>query len=99
MVLMASGEWLVYRSHCNKVPPHQVRDIFLAKGSNGKWYYGTCHFCVRMCGLVIMQHEQPYDLTTFAERYDLREFDGVSDECLQATRTFPNPSIQWNLCG
>jgi nitrogen fixation-related uncharacterized protein len=39
MVLMASGEWLVYKSHCSKAPPHQVRDIFLAKGSNGKWYY------------------------------------------------------------
>jgi hypothetical protein len=90
MILMVSGEWLVYRSHCNKVPPHQVRDIFLAKGSNGRWYYSTCHFCVRMCGLVIMQHEPPYDLTTFAQRYHLREFDGVSDECLQQTQTFPS---------
>ena len=92
MVLMASGEWLVYKSHCSKAPPHQVRDIFLAKGSNGRWYYSTCHFCVGMCALVIMQGEPPYDLVTFALRYHLKEFDGVSDECLQQTQTFPDTS-------
>jgi hypothetical protein len=94
MILTASGEWLVYKSHCNKVPPHQVRDIFLAKGSNGRWYYSTCHFCVGMCALVMVQDLPPYDLATFALRYHLKEFDGVSDECLQQTQTFPgtNPT-------
>ncbi len=92
MVLMASGEWLVYKSHCSKAPPHQVRDIFLGKGSNGRWYYSTCHFCVGMCALVMMQDMPPYDLATFALRYHLKEFDGVSDECLQQTQTFPDPS-------
>ena len=33
MILMESGEWLVYRSHCSKEAPHLVSDIFLAKGS------------------------------------------------------------------
>jgi hypothetical protein len=92
MVLMASGEWLVYKSHCSKAPPHQVRDIFLAKGSNGRWYYTTCHFCVGMCALVMIQDVPPYDLATFALRYHLKEFDGVSDECLQQTQTFPDTS-------
>jgi hypothetical protein len=92
MVLMASGEWLIYKSHCSKAPPHQVRDIFLAKGSNGGWYYSTCHFCVGMCALAMMQDVLPYDIETFARRYHLKEFDGVSDECLQQTQTFPATS-------
>ncbi|MGO8839262.1 MAG: hypothetical protein ACLQAH_12650 [Limisphaerales bacterium] len=90
MILMASGEWLVYKSHCSEAPPHQVLDIFLAKGSNGKWYYSTCHFCVGMCALVMMQDMPSYDLATFARQYHLKEFDGVSDECLQQTQTFPD---------
>src|SRR5262249_53013344 len=44
LILMESGEWLVYRSHCSKAKPHTVNDIFLAKGSDGKWYYSTFHF-------------------------------------------------------
>ncbi len=92
MILMASGEWLVYKSHCSEAPPHQVLDIFLAKGSNGKWYYSTCHFCVGMCALVMMQDVPPYDLATFARQYHLKEFDGVSDACLQQTQTFPDTS-------
>jgi len=90
MILMKNGEWLVYKSHCNKVPPHQVRDIFLARGSNGKWYYSTCHFCVGMCVLLMMQEVQPADIATFARLYHLREFDGVSDECLKETQTSPD---------
>jgi hypothetical protein len=77
-----------------------VRDICLAKGSDGRWYYTTCHFCVGMIALMMMQEEvaqpyfpnpqQPPDLTFFISRYHLREFDGVSDECLKETKTFPD---------
>ncbi|MBI4026413.1 MAG: hypothetical protein HY360_15620 [Verrucomicrobia bacterium] len=91
MILMLDGEWLVYKSHCNKVPPHDVRDIFLAKGSNGKWYYSTCHFCVGMCVLLMEQQDvPPLDLETFIRVYHLKEFDGVSDECLQQTQIGPS---------
>ena len=94
MILMRSGEWLVYKSHCNKAPPHNVMDIFLAKGSDGKWYYTTCHFCLGMLALRMMQEElddeRPSDLAFFAKRYHLREFDGRSDECLKETKTFPD---------
>ena len=96
MILMRNGEWLVYRNHCSKQSPHTVKDIFLAKGSNGKWYYTTCHFCVGMYALILMQSElpenQPATLAAFAKRYHLREFDGHSDACLQTTMTSPaNP--------
>ena len=86
MILMGSGEWLVYKSHCSKEPPRQLTDIFLAKGSNGKWYYSTCHFCMGMVVLTMVQHgNPPRDLATFAKVYHLQEFDGSSDECLKAT--------------
>ena len=90
MILMESGERLVYRSHCRKQAPRNVSDIFLAAGSDGKWYYTTCHFCVGMVALLMMQDEQPPDLAFFVERYHLQEFDGTSDDCLQETKTFPD---------
>jgi len=89
MILMKSGEWLVYKSHCSKRPPKNVRDIFLANGSDGKWYYSTCHFCVALTTLRLNQQDPPKDLASFAKRYQLREFDGVSDDCLKETKELP----------
>lgn len=94
MVLMSNGEWLVYKNHCPKEPQHPndkprryVSDIFLAKGSNGKWYYSTCHFCVGM--IVIVGNDPPPSIEDFALHYHLREFDGKSDACLQQTEFMP----------
>ena len=89
MILTGSGEWLVYMSHCSKAKPHNVKDIFLARGSDGKWYYSTFHFCVGMVGLRGEQETQPPDLKMFVHEYHLREFDGQSDECLKKTKTWP----------
>ncbi len=89
MILMASGEWLVYRSHCSKEAPHLVKDIFLAKGSDGKWYYSTFHFCVGMVALLGEQETQPPNLAMFVHEYNLRQFDGRSDECLKETKSWP----------
>jgi hypothetical protein len=89
LILMENGEWLVYRSHCSKAKPHTVEDIFLAKGSDGKWYYSTFHFCVGMVALRGEQETQPPSLAMFVHEYNLRQFDGRSDVCLQKTATFP----------
>ncbi len=89
MILMVSGEWLVYRSHCSKEAPHVVKDIFLAKQSDGKWYYSTFHFCVGMVALMGEQETQPPTLAMFVHEYNLREFDGQSDECLKETKSWP----------
>ena len=89
MILMRSGEWLIYKSHCPKEKPRLVKDIFLAKGSDGKWYYSTFHFCVGMVWLRGEQETQPPDLAMFVHEYNLRQFDGRSDECLKETGTFP----------
>jgi hypothetical protein len=56
-----------------------VHDIFIAKGSDGKWYYTDFHFCVRMMVL----NDQPASLAEFKHRYFLAEFDGVSDAALE----------------
>jgi len=88
MILMRSGEWLIYRNHCSKEALHGFSDIFLAKGSDGRWYYSTYHFCVKMVNLIMMQDgESPKDIASFASDYFLQEFDGKSDECLQSTCT------------
>jgi len=90
MILMRSGEWLAYRNHCNKETPHLVDDICLVKASNGRWDYTTCHFCVGMVALGMMQDEKPKDLASFVDHYQFREFDGTPDDCLQPTKTFPD---------
>ena len=90
MILMDSGEWLVYKSHCKKEAPRDVSDICIARGSDGQWYYTTVHFCVGMIALMMMQDEQPADLSSFIHRYHFRRFDGVSNECLKETKTFPD---------
>jgi hypothetical protein len=89
MILMGSGEWLIYKSHCSKEAPHLVNDIFLAKCSDGRWYYSTFHFCVRMVALRMEQETQPPNLAMFVHEYNLRPFDGQSDDCLKETATWP----------
>lgn len=90
LMLMESREWLIYKSHCHKEAPHNVSDICIAKGSDGKWYYTTCHFCVRMIVLTSMQDDPPKDLVYFIRRFHFKEFDGQSNECLKETKTFPD---------
>jgi hypothetical protein len=96
MILMSNGEWLMYQNHCPKevlrLPVktrRPVSDIFIAKGSNGKWYYSTCHFCVDMMALIGFQDDPPADIVSFAQRYHLVEFDGQSDDCLRKTESVP----------
>lgn len=88
LILMKNKEWLIYKSHCNKRAPHNVSDIFIAKGSDGNWYYSTYHFCIDMFVLKHMsEYEQSDDLKVFISRYSLKTFDVKSNECLQ--RTWP----------
>ncbi len=86
LILMKNKEWLIYKNHCSKRAPHNVSDIFIAKGSDGNWYYSTYHFCIDMFVLKHMhEYGQPENLKTFISQYSLKQFDGKSDECLQKT--------------
>jgi len=82
IILTRDGEWLAFANSCQK-QDGRIPDIFLARGSDGLWYYSTYHFCVGM--LVLRVEEQPEDLATFAKTYFLQTFDGQSDDCLQKT--------------
>jgi hypothetical protein len=82
IILTRKGEWLAYANSCQK-QDGRIADIFLARGSDGHWYYSTYHFCVGM--VVLRMEEQPEDLDTFAKTYFLQTFDGQSDDCLQKT--------------
>jgi hypothetical protein len=82
IIVTRKGEWLAYANSCQK-QDGRIPDIFLARGSDGRWYYSTYHFCVGM--VVLRMEEQPEDLATFAKTYFLQMFDGQSDDCLKKT--------------
>jgi hypothetical protein len=86
VVLMANGEYLVY-SHIDAKQDRRISDLFLARGSDGKWYYSTYHFCIHMVTLRMggMGESRRGSILEFASEYALREFDGQSDECLKKT--------------
>ena len=79
---MRNGDWLAYANICQK-EDSRIQDLFLGRGSDGRCYYSTYHFCKGMIGLKM--EEQADDLVEFAKTYCLRQFDGHSDECLQKT--------------
>jgi hypothetical protein len=82
VIVMRNGEWLAYANICQK-EDRRIHDLFLGRGSDGKWYYSTFHFCKGM--VVLRMEEQSESLAAFAQTYYLRPFDGNSDECLQKT--------------
>ena len=82
VIVMTNDEYLVYASrhgHDNGSLDH----LFLAHGSDGRWYYSTYHFCNNMAGVI--GDDPPGTIADFARRYAVREFDGKSDVCLQHT--------------
>ena len=81
-IVMRDGEWLAYANICQK-EDGRIRGLFLGRGSDGRWYYSTYHFCKQM--VVLRMEEQSTNLVGFAQAYYLRPFDGHSDDCLQKT--------------
>jgi hypothetical protein len=84
LALMKNGDWIFYANICQKQDV-TIPDLFIARGSDGKWYYSTFHFCIGMLNAKVVP--QPESLTQFVDWYYLEEFDGHSDECLK--RTWP----------
>ena len=58
--VMVDGSWMVYRSICSK-EDSSISDIFIGRGSNGKWYYSTYHFC-RDAYIISSWYERPESL-------------------------------------
>jgi hypothetical protein len=89
LMLLNNGEWLAYRSICSKENP-KIADLFLARGSDGNWYYSTYHFCK---GMIVLQGDfPPESISNFVQEYFLQKFDGQSDDCLE--KTWPRPREQ-----
>ncbi len=82
VLLMTNGEFLVHASR-HGFNNGLVDHLFLAHGSDGRWYYSTYHFCNRMAG--VSGDDPPGSIAEFATKYAVREFDGKSDECLHHT--------------
>lgn len=82
VILMTNGQYLVY-AFWHGSNSGVVDHLFLAHGTDGKWYYSTYHFCNRMAG--ISGDDPAGSIGEFARTYSLREFDGTSDECLKHT--------------
>jgi hypothetical protein len=85
VIVLRNGDWIAYASICSKQDPRIV-DQFIGRGSDGKWYCSTYHFCTNMVGLAM--DEPTPSLAEFVKLYALREFDGGSNECL--SRTWPS---------
>jgi hypothetical protein len=88
VVLMANGEWIVCQNICRKSDA-RIDDLFLGRGSDGRWYYSTFHFCKHK--VVLMQERQPASIAEFADGYWLKPFDGRSNECLKMTWAVGQP--------
>ncbi|MHC4249635.1 MAG: hypothetical protein ACYS9X_10960 [Planctomycetota bacterium] len=82
LIVMRNGEWIVYDQICSK-QDWRIHDIFIGRASDGRWYYSTFHFCRGMCVLSMMG--RPPELAAFVKAYDVAEFDGKSDACLEET--------------
>jgi len=83
-IVCRDASWLAYRALTHKKDP-KVYDIFVAKASDGKWYYSDYHFCKEM--VVLMSNGQPDSLDQFEKEYYLVPFDGSSDDALKPTWT------------
>lgn len=82
LIECSDGAWLAYRARCQKVD-RKIHDIFIARASDGRWYYSTYHFCIHM--MVLAGNGQPASLEDFIREYSLKEFDGRSDIALMPT--------------
>ena len=82
ILLMTNDEYLVYASR-HGFNSGFVDHLFLAHGSDGRWYYSTYHFCNSMAAVI--GDDPPGSIAEFVSRYAGREFDGKSDVCLQHT--------------
>ena len=81
-LLMVNGEYLIY-SDINSKEDGRIYDLFIARGSDGRWYYSTFHFCMNMVSA--RMEDPPGSIAAFAATFFAKEFDGCSDECLRKT--------------
>lgn len=90
-IVFRDASWLAYRAQTHKNDP-KFHDIFIARASDGKWYFSDFHFCKQM--MVLESNGQPTSLDQFKWQYFMVEFDGVSDASLNHT-WIPNGELRF----
>ncbi len=70
LIAMKNGEWVAYSNKCNKEDP-RIRDTFVCRASDGRWYESTFHFCKG--AIVLRMDGQPDDLRSFVTNYKLTQ--------------------------
>lgn len=81
-IVCADGSWLMFRNRCRK-EDERIHDLFVARASDGNWYYSDFHFCIG--AMVVGMRGQPDSLAAFKSEYFLESFDGWSDRSLDPT--------------
>jgi hypothetical protein len=90
-IVCQDASWLAYRAQTHK-NDSKIHDIFIARASDGKWYYSDFHFCKQM--MVLESNGQPMSLDEFTWQYFMVEFDGVSAAALNHT-WIPNGELRF----
>ena len=78
---MTNGQYIVYE-FMHGANNGFVDHLFLGHCSDGRWIYSTYHFCNSMVGAFV---DPPGSIDEFSKIYSAREFDGVSNDCLNHT--------------
>ena len=82
VLLMTNGTYLLYKFR-HGYNMGYVPHLFLAHGSDSRWFYSSYHFCSAMA--IVAGDDAPGSIDEFAQRYGVHEFDGNSKECLNIT--------------
>ncbi len=73
IIVMKSGEWVVFVSKCSKEDP-KIRDTFVCRASDGRSYESSFHFCK---GVIVLRMEgQPEHLRSFITDHKLTPLQG-----------------------
>jgi hypothetical protein len=87
VIVAIDGGWLAYEQECSK-RDRSTGDVFVAKGSDGRWYYSTAHFCIDM---LMAEMSAPYDdLPQFVDdkMFEVHAFD-TADALIAYARANP----------
>lgn len=95
LLVMKNGDWMICQNISSK-QNWRIKDLFIGRGSDGKWYYSTFHFCVSK-EVLRMEQWQPESLAQFVDAYWLFPFDTRSDDCLNTTWTGAEPYGEYKV--
>jgi hypothetical protein len=73
-IQMKSGEWMIYSSSSSSENP-LAGDVFICRGSDGKWYESGFKFTKNLS--VLIMFGQPENLKTFLKEYEFKPFSPI----------------------